>query len=55
MPAHALKGTRALCRADLAALFDDPDALDIEGFVRGWFEPATQSSLKALVDRLTRD
>jgi len=52
MPEHALRETRALCRADLVALFDDPDALDIDGFVRGWFDPATQSSLKALVARL---
>jgi len=52
MPAHALQGTRALCRADLAGLFDGPDALDIDGFVRGWFDPATQASLKDLVKRL---
>lgn len=52
MPGHALLGTRALCRADLAGLFDDPDALDIDGFVRGWFDPATQASLNRLVERL---
>jgi enoyl-CoA hydratase/carnithine racemase len=52
MPQHALAGTRALCRADLAAFFDDPQALDIEGFVRGWFDEQTQASLKALVARL---
>lgn len=55
LPDHALEGTRALCRADLAALFDDPGALDIDGFVRGWFEPATQASLKTLAARLARD
>jgi enoyl-CoA hydratase/carnithine racemase len=55
MPAHALKQTRQLCRADLAGLFDAPGALDIDTFVRGWFEPATQASLKQLVDRLGKD
>ncbi len=55
MPAHALRGTRALCRSDLAALFDDPKALDIDGFVQGWFDADTQASLKQLVARLARD
>jgi len=55
MPAHALKKTRELCRSDLVALFDAPDALDIDTFVAGWFEPATQASLKQLVDRLGKD
>ncbi|TVQ36050.1 MAG: enoyl-CoA hydratase/isomerase family protein [Wenzhouxiangella sp.] len=52
MPAHAMLATRQLCRADLAGLFDDPEALDLDAFVHGWFEPATQKTLKALVDRL---
>ncbi|MEN1728425.1 MAG: enoyl-CoA hydratase/isomerase family protein [Pseudomonadota bacterium] len=54
MSRHSLEGTRALCRADLAALFDDPHALDINGFVRGWFAADTQSSLKALAESLAR-
>lgn len=55
MPAHALRQTRALCRADLAALFDAPEGLDIDSFVQGWFDPATQASLKELADRLSKD
>jgi len=54
MPAHALSGTRSLCRADLAALFDDPNALDIDGFVRGWFDADTQASLQRLAASLNK-
>ncbi len=54
MPGHALKATRKLCRADLAGLFDDPEALDLDAFVSGWFEPQTQKTLKGLVERLKR-
>ncbi|AKS42368.1 enoyl-CoA hydratase/isomerase family protein [Wenzhouxiangella marina] len=52
MPAHALKATRQLCRADLGALFDDPGALDIDAFVEGWFAEETQATLERLVERL---
>lgn len=54
MPNHALKATRQLCRADLAGLFDDPEALDLDAFVKGWFDPQTQKTLKGLVERLKR-
>ncbi len=53
-PAHAMLATRKLCRADLASLFDDPEALDLDAFVLGWFDPATQATLKALVERLKK-
>lgn len=52
LPAHSMQATRRLCRADLGALFDDATALDIDGFVAGWFEEATQATLKQLVARL---
>ncbi len=52
LPAHAMQGTRKLCRADLAALFDDPGALDISSFVEGWFAEPTQATLHMLVERL---
>jgi len=55
MPAHALRQTRALCRADLAALFDAPGGINTDAFVEGWFDPATQASLKRLADRLSKD
>lgn len=54
MPAHAMLATRQLCRADLAGLFDDPKALDLDAFVRGWFEPETQATLSTLVERLKK-
>jgi len=52
LPQHSMRATRRLCRADLAALFDDRDGLDIDGFVDGWFAEATQATLKQLVARL---
>lgn len=55
LPAHAMAATRKLCRADLAALFDDPAALDLDAFVDGWFAESTQATLKALVARLKKD
>jgi Delta3-Delta2-enoyl-CoA isomerase len=52
LPTHAMLGTRRLCRGDLAALFDDGDALDISSFVEGWFAEPTQVTLRLLVERL---
>ncbi len=54
LPQHAMQATRRLCRADLAALFDDPGALDIDAFVDGWFAESTQATLKKLVERLRK-
>lgn len=54
LPRHAMLATRELVRADLCRQFDDPDALDIQGFVDGWFQPETQASLKQLVERLKK-
>lgn len=44
--------TRAMARADLARLFDDPVLLPIEEFLDGWFAPEAQATLHALVERL---
>lgn len=52
LPRHSMAATRTLCRADLCAFFDDPMALDIEGFVKGWFSDATQATLKQVVEQL---
>lgn len=52
LPRHAMLAMRQLCRADLVALFDDRDALDLDGFVEVWFADETQATLKALVERL---
>lgn len=52
LPGHAMRATRELCRADLGALFDDRDAMDVDGFVEGWFRDETQATLNKLVERL---
>jgi len=52
LPQHSMKATRELCRAELGALFDDREALDIDAFVAGWFDEHTQATLKKLVERL---
>ncbi|WP_376696887.1 enoyl-CoA hydratase/isomerase family protein [Wenzhouxiangella sp. EGI_FJ10305] len=54
LPQHSMSATRQLCRAELGALFDDRDALDIDAFVAGWFDEQTQATLKKLVERLKK-
>lgn len=54
LPRRAMLATRALARADLARLFDDPDALPVEAFLDGWFAPEAQATLHALVERLRK-
>ena len=44
--------TRAVARADLAGLFEDPAALPVDAFLDGWFAPEAQAVLHALVARL---
>ncbi len=51
-PPQAMRQTRRLARADLAAIFADPDALPVEQFLDGWFAPEAQTVLQALVARL---
>lgn len=52
LPQHSMAATRHLCRAELGALFDRREALDIDAFVAGWFDEQTQATLKQLVARL---
>jgi enoyl-CoA hydratase/carnithine racemase len=54
LPQHAMLATRALCRADLGALFDDDKALDAEGFADFWFSEETQAALKATIERMKK-
>ncbi|MEP7096778.1 MAG: enoyl-CoA hydratase/isomerase family protein [Dokdonella sp.] len=51
-PPQAMRETRRLARADLAAVFSDPGALPVEQFLDGWFASEAQSVLHALVARL---
>jgi len=52
LPASAMRGTRAIARADLVAAIDDPQRLDLGGFLDSWFNEETQAVLRALVARL---
>jgi enoyl-CoA hydratase/carnithine racemase len=52
LPRRAMHETRAMARADLAHLFDDPASLPVEAFLDGWFAPEAQATLHALVERL---
>ncbi len=54
LPKHAMSATRALCRADLIESFQGAGALDVDGFVRGWFSDETQATMRALVERLKK-
>lgn len=51
LPRQALLATRAIARADLAAALCDPQAADVEAFVRHWFAPETQATLAAVAAR----
>jgi enoyl-CoA hydratase/carnithine racemase len=55
LPQRAMQATRALCRADLVQTFEDAQALDVDGFVRGWFSDETQATMSALVERLKKN
>ena len=52
LPRQAMLTTRAMARADLACLFEDPASLPVEAFLDGWFAPEAQATLHALVERL---
>ncbi|MEO6968403.1 MAG: enoyl-CoA hydratase/isomerase family protein [Rhodanobacteraceae bacterium] len=52
LPREAVLATRAMARADLAALFADPAALPVESFLDGWFAQEAQTTLGTLVERL---
>ncbi|TAN08978.1 MAG: enoyl-CoA hydratase/isomerase family protein [Rhodanobacteraceae bacterium] len=52
LPRQALLTTRAVARADLARLFEDPATLPVDEFLDGWFAPEAQATLHALVQRL---
>lgn len=54
LPQRAMAATRALCRADLVQSFEGAKALDVDGFVRGWFSEETQATMRGLVERLKK-
>lgn len=52
LPRQAMLSTRAMARAELAALFADPASLPVEAFLDSWFAPEAQNTLRAMVERL---
>lgn len=52
LPRHAMLETRAMARADLSRLFEDPASLPVDAFLDGWFAPEAQTTLRALVEHL---
>jgi 3,2-trans-enoyl-CoA isomerase len=52
LPPRAMLATRQLARADLAAVWADPDSLPLDSFVDGFFDEETQTVLQQLVARL---
>jgi enoyl-CoA hydratase/carnithine racemase len=52
LPPHAMTQTRRIARADIAAMFADPDAVHVEDILEVWYAPEAQSVLHALVARL---
>jgi Delta3-Delta2-enoyl-CoA isomerase len=51
-PPLAMRETRRMARADIAAVFEDPSTFRVGEFVDGWFAPEAQAVLRALVERL---
>lgn len=52
LPARAMRINRASARADLRAIYSDPEQMQVEEFIDGWFHPETQAVLQALVAKL---
>lgn len=52
LPRNAMLATRTMARADLANLFADPERLQVEEFLDGWFATEAQTTLRALVEKL---
>ena len=52
LPARAMRLNRETARADLRAIFHDPERLQLGEFVEGWFHPETQVVLQAMVAKL---
>ncbi len=51
LPHDAMRHTRRIARAEIVEALQ-PEHIDLERFVEGWFEPGTQAALHALVAQL---
>jgi Delta3-Delta2-enoyl-CoA isomerase len=54
LPVDAMATTRRFARADLFELFAEPFDLELEQVNATWWSPEAQTTLRVLVDRLTR-
>jgi len=54
LPSNAMLKTRAVARADLTAVWADPEKLPIDDFVDAYFHPEAQAVLEKLVARLKK-
>jgi Delta3-Delta2-enoyl-CoA isomerase len=52
LPPHAMSSTRRLARADLAAYFEQDLEAEMLQVVAQWWAPETQTTLRALAERL---
>ena len=52
LPRRAMRLNRESARADLRAIYQDPEQMQVEEFIDGWFHEETQAVLQALVARL---
>jgi enoyl-CoA hydratase/carnithine racemase len=54
LPPEAMALTRRQARADLVRLFESGMEAELESVIANWWTPATQATLRALVDRLKK-
>jgi enoyl-CoA hydratase/carnithine racemase len=54
LPHEAMTATRRQARADLVDLFGSGLGSELERVIESWWSPSTQSTLRALVDRLKK-
>ncbi|HEY3566383.1 MAG TPA: enoyl-CoA hydratase/isomerase family protein [Thermoanaerobaculia bacterium] len=54
LPPRAMAVTRALARADLAALFAEETGAEVEGVLEDWFSAETQKTLRDLLERMAK-
>lgn len=52
LPRRAMLTTRTEARRDIAAIFDEPESLQLETMTEAWFGEETQTTMTALVERL---
>jgi Delta3-Delta2-enoyl-CoA isomerase len=54
LPAQAMLLTRSRARADLVALFEGDAERELRSVIEAWWSPEAQTTLRAIVDRMTQ-